>query len=251
MNEARRAGNLAAAKRYTDALVDFMPVDVGPPPRRADTAMERALSDLWTRTASPMTQEARTTFQQTILDMTDSWVWELVNAQERRVPEPVDYIEMRRKTFGADLTMSRIGHGGVVPQEVYRSRPVQALEHSAADWAGLLNDVFSFRKEIEFEGEIHNAVLVVQRFLDCTQVQARRIVDDLIDGRMREFQHVLEVQIPALCDDLDLPQEIRAALDRYARELQNWMSGILVWHRGCGRYNRMNCAATWTAWAPR
>lgn len=170
---------------------------------------------------------------------TRSWVWELVNAMERRVPEPVDYIEMRRKTFGADLTMSlsRIGHGGVIPKEVYRSRPMQALEHSAADWAGLINDVFSFRKEIEFEGEIHNAVLVVQRFLGCTQAQARRIVDDLIDGRMREFQHVLAVQIPALCDDLDLPRETRAALDRYALELQNWMSGILVWHRGCRRYD--------------
>ncbi|OQO94971.1 Geosmin synthase [Saccharomonospora piscinae] len=234
-----RTGNLAAARRYTDGLADFMPVDVGPPPRQAETAMERSLYDLWVRTASPMTREARVTFRQTIVDMTHSWVWELGNALQRRVPEPVDYIEMRRKTFGADLTMSlsRIGHGGVVPEVVYRSRPVQALEHSAADWAGLINDVFSFRKEIEFEGEIHNAVLVVQRFLDCTQAQARRIVDDLIDGRMREFQHVLAVQIPALCDDLDLPQRVRAALDGYARDLQNWMSGILVWHRGCGRYD--------------
>ncbi|MFD5234938.1 germacradienol/geosmin synthase [Streptomyces qaidamensis] len=234
-----RTGNLAAAKRYTDGLADFMPLDVGALPRLPGTALERSLYDLWVRTATPMTQEARLTFRQTITDMTGSWVWELVNAVERRVPEPVDYVEMRRKTFGADLTMSlsRIGHGGVIPEEVYRSRPVQALEHSAADWAGLINDVFSFRKEIEFEGEIHNAVLVVQRFLDCTQAQARRIVDDLIDSRMREFQHVLTVQIPALCDDLDLPRETRAALDRYALELQNWMSGILVWHRGCRRYD--------------
>ncbi|THA24083.1 germacradienol/geosmin synthase [Streptomyces sp. RKND-216] len=234
-----RTGNLAAARRYTDGLSDFMPVDAGTPPRRADTALERALYDLWVRTTAPMTREARITFRRTIVDMTDAWVWELVNAVQRRVPEPVDYIEMRRKTFGADLTMSlsRIGHGGVIPGEVYRSRPVQALEHSAADWAGLLNDVFSFRKEIEFEGEIHNAVLVVQRFLDCTQTQARRIVDDLIDGRMREFEHVCNVQLPVLCDDLELPQETRAALNLYALELQNWMSGILVWHRGCDRYD--------------
>lgn len=233
-----RTGNLAAAKRYTDGLADFMPLDLLAP-RPPGTALERSLFDLWVRTATPMPREARVTFRKCITDMTESWLWELVNAVQHRVPEPVDYIEMRRKTFGADLTMSlsRIGHSGAIPEEVYRSRPVQALEKSAADWAGLVNDVFSFRKEIEFEGEIHNAVLVVQRFLDCTQGQARRIVDDLIDGRMRQFQHVLAVQLPALCDDLGLARETRDALERYAIELQNWMSGILVWHRGCRRYD--------------
>ncbi|MEV7841992.1 hypothetical protein AB0O77_32995, partial [Streptomyces albidoflavus] len=31
-----------------------------------------------------------------------------------------------------------------------------------ADYGALINDVFSYQKEVEFEGEIHNAVLVTQ-----------------------------------------------------------------------------------------
>ena len=61
-----------------------------------------------------MTPEARATFRQTIIVMTDSWLWELANQAMNRVPDPIDYIEMRRKTFGSDLTMSlaRLSHGG-------------------------------------------------------------------------------------------------------------------------------------------
>ena len=38
--------------------------------------------------------------------MTESWLWELANQIQNRIPDPVDYVEMRRKTFGSDLTMS-------------------------------------------------------------------------------------------------------------------------------------------------
>ena len=43
---------------------------------------------------------------------------------------------------------------------------MRSLENAAADYACLTNDVFSYQKEIEFEGELHNGVLVVQNFLD-------------------------------------------------------------------------------------
>ena len=53
-----------------------------------------------------MSANARTQFRRAIQDMTDSWVWELANQIQNRIPDPIDYIEMRRKTFGSDLTMS-------------------------------------------------------------------------------------------------------------------------------------------------
>ena len=34
--------------------------------------------------------------------MLESWLWELANQIQNRIPDPVDYIEMRRLTFGAD-----------------------------------------------------------------------------------------------------------------------------------------------------
>ena len=42
-------------------------------------------------------EERRRVFRRAITDMTDSWVWELSNQAQNRIPEPIDYIEMRRR----------------------------------------------------------------------------------------------------------------------------------------------------------
>ncbi|WP_328582870.1 terpene synthase family protein [Streptomyces sp. NBC_00370] len=229
--------DLAGAKACNERLSLFMPVESLDTPLPA-TGLERALADLWARTAGPMDLDARRTFRKAVEDMTESWLWELANQVQNRIPEPVDYIEMRRATFGSDMTMSlcRIGHGNVVPEEIYRSGPMQALEHAAQDYACLLNDVFSYQKEIEFEGEVHNGVLVVQNFFNCDYPTALHIVDDLMNSRMRQFQHVAANELPVLYDDFDLSAEVREVLDGYVKELENWLSGILVWHAGCHRY---------------
>ena len=232
-----RAFDLAAARVTTERFKLFMPLDAGavPPPL---TVLERSLGDLWRRTAGPMSPEARQRFRTSVEDMCESWLWEVANQKQNRVPDPVDYIEMRRKTFGSDLTMSlsRIGHGDALPDEIYRSRPVQAMELAAADFACLLNDVFSFQKEIEFEGEIHNAVLVVQNFLDCGPQEAMGIVGDLMAARMDEFQHITGTQLPSLFEEFGLDEAARTVLLGYAQELRDWMAGILTWHAGCDRY---------------
>lgn len=43
--------------------------------------------------------------------MTQSWLWELSNQLQNRVPDPVDYLEMRRTTIGSELTLSLYRHG--------------------------------------------------------------------------------------------------------------------------------------------
>ena len=233
-----RRGDLAGARAGIERLGAFMPVEDERPVPVPANALEGGLADLWSRTAEPMTTAARRAFRRAVEDMTGSWLWELANQVQNRIPEPVDYIEMRRRTFGSDLTMSlsRISHGRTVPPEVYGSRTLQALENSAADFACLLNDVFSYRKEIEFEGEIHNAVLVVGHFFGCGAPEALRIVADLMDCRMREFEHTVATGLPDLFERYDLDAGARATLTGYAEELKNWLAGILTWHRGCGRY---------------
>ncbi|HYZ07196.1 MAG TPA: family 2 encapsulin nanocompartment cargo protein terpene cyclase [Pseudonocardiaceae bacterium] len=236
-----RTHDMVGAKASNERLSQFMPVEspvgstVTPLPVNA---LERGLDDLWSRTAGPMTVSARRAFRTAIEDMTGSWLWELANQMQNRIPDPVDYIEMRRKTFGSDLTMSlsRLAHGQTVPAEIYRTRPIRALESSAADYACLLNDVFSYQKEIQFEGEIHNCILVVQNFLDCDLPRALGVVNDLMTARMRQFEHVVSTELPALFDDFDLDADARSTLTRYAEELQDWLAGILTWHEGCHRY---------------
>ncbi|MDT8915902.1 terpene synthase family protein [Amycolatopsis sp. PS_44_ISF1] len=230
-------GDVAGAKAMSERFRLFMPIDDEPAPAPLN-ALEAGLADLWLRTAGPMARDSRRAFRRAVDEMTGSWVWELANQRQNRIPDPIDYLEMRRKTFGSDLTMSlcRIGHGRAVPPEIYRTRVVQAIEHSAMDYACLLNDLFSYRKEIQYEGELHNAVLVVRNFLDVGEQRAFEVVADLMAARMREFRHTVEVALPVLFTEYDLDEGARRTLLGYTEELKNWLAGILNWHEGCRRY---------------
>ncbi|MFD6024091.1 germacradienol/geosmin synthase Cyc2 [Streptomyces griseoluteus] len=229
--------DLGAARLTTARLSRCMPVD-GEPGVVPANAMERGLVDLWTRTTAPMSVEQRHTLKAAVDVMTESWVWELSNQLQHRVPDPVDYLEMRRATFGSDLTLSmcRMGQGPAVPPEVYRTGPVRSLENAAVDYACLLNDVFSYQKEIEYEGEIHNAILVVQNFFGIDYPAALAVVHDLMTQRMRQFEHVVAHELPVLYEDFQLSEEARAAMGHYVLDLQNWLAGILNWHREVDRY---------------
>ncbi|MEU9366553.1 germacradienol/geosmin synthase Cyc2 [Streptomyces avermitilis] len=255
--------DLAAAKVCTRRLSACMPVDGEEVPAPVN-GLERGLIDLWALTTAKMTPDERRTFRASVDVMTESWVWELSNQLQHRIPDPIDYLEMRRATFGADLTLSlcRVGHGPKVPPEIYRSGPVRSLENAAVDYGMLINDVFSYQKEIEYEGEVHNAILVVQNFFGCDYPTALGIINDLMTQRMRQFEHVAAQELPVLYEDFKLPQEVRDIMDGYVVELQNWMSGILKWHQDCHRYGAADLArrahgfvpdrapsAPFTAWA--
>ncbi|MEE1740382.1 terpene synthase family protein [Streptomyces sp. BE147] len=250
-----RTRDLAGARLANERLSQFMPLEGTGTPEPVN-ALERGLADLWRRTAAPMDGEQRRAFRYGIESMTASWLWELANQAQNRIPDPVDYVEMRRMTFGSDLTMSlcRVGHGRKVPAEIYRSGPLRSLENAAADYAALMNDLFSYQKEIEYEGEVHNGVLVVQNFFGVDYPTGVAIVHDLMNSRLRQFQHVASQELPVLYDDFGLDAEAREILAGYVLELRNWMAGILIWHRGCRRYReedlRRGTGAPWHLGGP-
>ncbi|WP_367131782.1 germacradienol/geosmin synthase [Saccharothrix sp. HUAS TT1] len=237
-----RTPDMAAARAVTERLKQMMPLEGASP--APVTPMERGLADVWQRTTAPMPLENRRQLREALDKMLDSWVWELKNQHENRVPDPVDYVEMRRATFGSDLTMSlaRFGHGRLVPDELYRSRAIRNIENSAIDYATLLNDLFSYRKEVQFEGEVHNMVLVVRNFLDVDHERAFRITTDLANARLAQFAHSVAVELPALFEEFDLDADVRAALTAHATELEDWVAGILNWHREVVRYHDADLA---------
>lgn len=229
--------NAAAAKLCNERLPAFMPLDLGPTPEPANP-LERSLADLWRRTAAPMAPTARAEFRTAVEDMTTSWLWELDNQAHHRVPDPVDYLEMRRQTFGSDMTRSlaKLTRSADVPQKIFRTRTMRELETSAQDYACFLNDLFSYQKEIEFEGEVHNLVLIVENFLGLDRFTARDVVVDLMHARMEQFEHILAHDLPRLFEDFELDGDARNALTRDADGMKEWMAGILEWHRKCVRY---------------
>ncbi|MBF8187617.1 germacradienol/geosmin synthase [Nonomuraea sp. K274] len=233
-----RSGNLAAARIAVDRLSAFMPLDGSPVPPPA-SALERSMGDLWARTAGPMPPAARRKLRADVESMCSAWLWELANELAHHVPDPVDYMEMRRLTFGGELTMDmcRLRHTKGISEELYRSGPMRALENAMTDCGVLVNDIFSYQKEIEFEGEVHNCILVVRNFFDCDYPAALTIVNDLLTSRMKQFEHIVEHELPILGDEFGLDADGRRELDGYVAELRNWVTGILNWHRHCRRYD--------------
>jgi germacradienol/geosmin synthase len=238
--------DMAGAKVFNARLTMFMPDDPSTLTAVPTNPVERGLADLWSRTAGPLSAHARSQFRRAIQDMTESWLWELANQIQNRIPDPVDYVEMRRKTFGSDLTMSlsRFSQGDAIPPEIFRTRPMRGLENSAADYACLTNDVFSYQKEIQFEGELNNGVLVVQRFLDLDAPRAVEVVNDLMTARMRQFEHIVATELPALADDFGLDSKAREKLLGYVEKLQQWMAGVLRWHQTVDRYKEFELLNT-------
>ncbi|NPC75298.1 germacradienol/geosmin synthase, partial [Corallococcus exiguus] len=231
--------DMAGAKMFTARLGQFMPDDVEAANAAVPTnPVELGLVDLWKRTAGPLSARGRTLFRKAIQDMTDSWVWELNNQIVNRVPDPVDYVEMRRKTFGSDLTMSlsRLSKGDAVPEDVFNTRTLRGLENSAADYACFVNDLFSYQKEIEFEGELNNCVLVVQKFLGVDKDTAVLTVNELMTARMKQFEHLVAKELPVVIRTFNLDAKAQEKLNKYVEQLQQWMAGIPRWHAEVTRY---------------
>jgi germacradienol/geosmin synthase len=234
---ARYGGDILGARAQNARLRLFIPLDATAMPEPAN-GLERGLADLWRRTVGPMAPAARKQFRVAVEKMFDSWAWELANRIQRRIPDPVDYVEMRRSTFGSDMTMglARIAHGNLVPDEVYQTRTMRQLDNAAQDYACFTNDMFSYQKEIQYEGEMHNMVFVLENFLGCDRERARDLVAGLMAERMRQFEHIVAVELPDMFEQFELDDVVRVVLTGYASELQDWMSGILEWHRKCVRY---------------
>lgn len=229
--------DIVAAKLQGKRFSAFMPLEseVVPP---ATNAMERALADLWHRTTAVLDDEQKREFHRAVVAFLGSCEWEVANDIANRIPDPVDYVEMRRRTFGSDLTMalSRFSHGHLVPPDVYRTQTILDLEHTASDYATMVNDLFSYQKETQYEGDFHNAVRVMQNFFDCGPEEGVAIVNDLLTARMQQFERIVGSELPALYAEYELGPEVRDSLDRRAVELQDWMAGIVNWHISCGRY---------------
>ncbi|WP_214106631.1 terpene synthase family protein [Acrocarpospora catenulata] len=230
--------DLVGAHLCGERLSLFMPIEDGTPVPVPANPLERGLLDVWLRTVAPMTIEARQLFRAGIERMVASWEWELANQAQNRIPDPVDYVEMRRRTFGSDLTtaLAKLKTLDVVPGDIYQTRVFRELETAAYDYGCFTNDLFSYQKEIEYEGEVHNMVLVVENFLGVDRMTARDFVADLMTARMEQFQHLADHELPALLTAADLSDEARAAITRQVDNLKEWMSGVLEWHRRCVRY---------------
>ncbi|MFJ9523639.1 germacradienol/geosmin synthase [Kitasatospora sp. NPDC101801] len=232
--------DLAGAKLAAARLMEVTAPEPTVPIVPAD-ALERGLTDLWSQVGTGLTPAARETVRGLLAELFEGWLTEIANLAHHRLPDPVDFLELRRRTVGAEFftTIPALLRGGAhlpLPDAVRDSGTMRSLERTAADHAGLVNDLFSYQREIEFEGDFHNAPLVVQHFFDCSYPEAARVVADLATARLDEFEHLATAELPVLCDDLDLDSTERQTVADHVEQLRTVMTGNLHWHAISGRY---------------
>ncbi len=235
----KRTRDIEGARRYLDRLAVFMP-STGEITETPTNPVERGLTDLWARTVPARSADWRRRFTESIRNLLDESLWELANINENRLADPVEYVEMRRKVGGAPWSANLVEHAAnaEVPARIAASRPMRVLRDTFADSIHLRNDLFSYQREVQDEGELANSVLVFERFLGCPTQQAADVVNDLLTSRLHQFEHTALTELPPLFEENGLDPQARADVIRYVQGLQDWQSGGHEWHLRSSRYMR-------------
>ncbi|GAB2509345.1 terpene synthase family protein [Nocardia heshunensis] len=228
-----------AAARVQLRRLPLQLTDAAPTPV---TPLELGLSQLWADAAAGLDDDRRNRLRAALIELFEGWECVLDNELRGRLPDPVDYLELRRLTSGGPLFRALDTPGapdiesGPDLSGLDDSSIVRQLENSAHDYAALVNDLYSYQREIEFDGELHNLVYLTQSFLGCSRERAADIVVDLANERLRQFEFIVRDQLPGFFTDYRLPETVRAATVDHVERLRHHMAGNLHWHTLTGRY---------------
>ncbi len=236
----KRTLDLDGAQKYLTRLSTFAPLQPGgaaPPADPADP-VERGLADLWARTTPTVSTGWRKRFGVSFKALLDESFWELRHRRAGSAPNPIEYIEKRRKMGGAVVAAHLVEHavGSEVPELLAATRQFATLADAFADAVHLCNDIFSYAKEIGAEGEQANAIVVASRFLDINVQAASDFIGDQLAGRMHQFENTALLEVPPLIEEHQLGVLACQCIFRYIRGLQDYMAGCLEWHKRSGRY---------------
>ena len=232
LEKYKRSRDLSGAREYLDRLPAFMPVHPTGALPEPTNPVELGLADLWSRTAPSKSVDWRQRFSESTENLLKESLWELANISEDRIPNPIEYIETRRKVGGAPWSADLVEHAVFVeiPPEIAPTRPMRVLKDTFSDGVHLRNDIFSYQRETEEEGEVNNGVLVIERFLNCGPQQAANLVNDILTSRLQQFENTAVTELLPLFVEYGLDPVACEQVLRYVKGLQDWQSGGHEWH---------------------
>ncbi|WP_117208702.1 terpene synthase family protein [Allorhizocola rhizosphaerae] len=233
----KRGHNLPAATAYMRRLMTYLSEPSLDIPAPTDP-VQRGLKQVWARTRPNLPEDARRRFIARARGFLDTFLWELGNLVQSRLPDPVDYMEMRRRSVGARFedALGQYVTGQDLPAEFLAARPMRMLSDIIGDVYGIYNDIFSYRREIEEEDETHNGLLVLRRTFDWDLDRAVGVLNNLATARLHEFEGIVAFDLPALLDEHHAQDGQRTSLHRYIEAVQTRLAGFLRWHSATGRY---------------
>jgi germacradienol/geosmin synthase len=211
LEQYKRSRDVVGARRFLASLADTS--------APARNPVEVALADLLLRTPDNGRLLA------CVPNLVGDGLWEIENIAQGRIPEPIDYVEMRRASGGSLWAAQLVEL--VLGADLSRvtSTTARRLHAAFADAVDLHNDLVSYQRETEYEQEVSNGVVVTEAFLGTGPIMAAVRTHELMTARLEVFERLVPVLLA------EYPE-----LDRYVRGLRDWVAGDFQWHLETNRY---------------
>ena len=231
-------GNRQRILQRIERLMSFLPItayDSGPVPEQP---LERALADLWHRTAPSTTRSWRILYTRSVRQFLEASLWEADNLTRSRFPDLIEQTEMRRDYGAAGCSALLMEHslGWEITDDIRGTRPFTVLINAFRDTVDLHNDIVSYPKEVREGAAKNNIVHVAQELYDIPLHSAVSLVDRILTGRVRTLDETVRTDLPQALRDLHSDQATQHAVLRHARAIQGWAAGSYHWHKGTERY---------------
>ena len=228
-------------ERFRALHSDLLHLLQGAPLPRHATPLARSLCDLRDRTLAKTSPVWMRHFTDHVATFFDAGAWEATNRAQSITPDVATYINRRPHTSGmhAFIELSAIAEGIDLPHAVRTHPTVQGLASLATIVACWMNDLVSYRKEIQ-QGDVHNLILTLRHKYKLTLREAVERAAALHDAQVRAFID-LEQRLPVFGPTVD------ADLQQYVAMLRAIMRGNLDWSIATARYSLLRevraCAA--------
>ncbi|WP_212005122.1 hypothetical protein [Chitinophaga sp. HK235] len=188
-----------------------------------DSAIFRALIDVWRRMRKRTTYAFQQKFIQSIRDMFAGGIWAYDHIANGRKPQLADYLENRQFLGAANFATDSLpfSAGVYIPANIYKYPPIHQLTLHCRNAICLSNDLFSLGKEKEFNADF-NIVSILENTRGLTVNEAIKEAAVIHNAIVRDFVRIAK---SVLIFDTDTNKMIR----KYIHALCCLMAGNIVW----------------------
>jgi germacradienol/geosmin synthase len=226
------------AARVSEVAREMITIPFRPPRSQPDVRcpITAAWSEVWTWLSDGMSLTWRNRFASSWARFLAAHTHEVRLSAEVSVLGLAEYLALRRITVGIhhSIDAAERSRRFEVPAQVQAHPLMQQMRDSAADAIAYMNDIHSLERE-ERRGDPHNLVTVLCRERALSRSAAIEAATRMAVDRLGRYLR-LEVQLPALCDELVLGPDDRRAVEMGAEGIRNWIRGNYDWALYSGRY---------------